>query len=233
MRSRLSDLDRDLARVETLIGDITGTRPIGFRAPYLLGPRFYRREVYDLLADHGYRWVSNREIRYPVELLRPDRLPLPRGCRQIPAAAAARVARSRLMLAGLNAGLVARETFAGSAPGRLRWLLGRPPAVPAGPPGGNPVVRAARLRPARPARARAGHCAVPARLRQVGVARCGGPARGGRDDHLPRLDCRRRQPPCPARRCPEGRGADGPGGGDDRGKRRLAGGVAAGPARPG
>src|SRR6266568_3771316 len=80
-------LDRDLARVETLISDITGSAPIGFRAPYLLGPRFYRREIYDLLADHGYRWVSNREIRYPVELLRPDRLPLPRPWRQLPAAA--------------------------------------------------------------------------------------------------------------------------------------------------
>jgi len=125
---RLSALDRDLARVETLISDITGSRPIGFRAPYLLGPRFYRREVYDLLADHGYRWVSNREIRYPVELLRPGRLPLPCGCRQLPAAVTGRVARSHLMLAGLNAGLVARETFARSAPGRLRWLLaGRAP----------------------------------------------------------------------------------------------------------
>jgi peptidoglycan/xylan/chitin deacetylase (PgdA/CDA1 family) len=125
---RLSALDRDLARVETLISDITGSAPIGFRAPYLLGPRFYRREIYDLLADHGYRWVSNREIRYPVELLRPDRLPLPRLWRQLPAAATARVARSHLILAGLNAGLVARETFAGSAPARLRWLLaGRPP----------------------------------------------------------------------------------------------------------
>jgi Polysaccharide deacetylase len=125
---RISVLDRNLARVETLVGDITGSPPIGFRAPYLLGPRFYRRDVYDLLADHGYRWVSNREIRYPVELLRPDRLPLPRPWRHIPAAAAARVASSRLTLACLNVGLVARETFAGSAPGRLRWLLdGRPP----------------------------------------------------------------------------------------------------------
>jgi peptidoglycan/xylan/chitin deacetylase (PgdA/CDA1 family) len=125
---RLSALDRDLARVETLISDITGSAPIGFRAPYLLGPRFYRREIYELLADHGYRWVSNREIRYPVELLRPDRLPLPRMWRQLPAAATARVARSHLILAGLNAGLVARETFAGSAPASLRWLLaGCPP----------------------------------------------------------------------------------------------------------
>lgn len=126
--ARLSALDRDLARAEALIGDITGSRPVGFRAPYLLGPGFYRREIYDLLADHGYRWVSNREIRYPVEILRPDRLPLPRGSRPVPAAVTARVARSRLLLASLNAGLVARETFAGSAPGRLRWLLaGRPP----------------------------------------------------------------------------------------------------------
>ena len=126
--ARLSALDRDLARVETLVSDITGAPPIGFRAPYLLGPRFYRREIYDLLADHGYQWVSNREIRYPVELLRPDRLPFPRPWRQIPAVAAARLAPSHLMLACLNARLLARENFGGSAPGRLRWLLdGRPP----------------------------------------------------------------------------------------------------------
>lgn len=126
--ARLGDLDRDMARVEALICDITGARPIGFRAPYLLGPHFYRREVYDILAAHGYRWVSNREIRYPIELLRPDRVPLPRSWRQIPPVASARVTQSRLMLAFLNAGLVARETFAGSALGRLRWLLaGGPP----------------------------------------------------------------------------------------------------------
>lgn len=125
---RLGELDRDMARVEALIGDITGAPPIGFRAPYLLGPRFYRREVYDILAAHGYRWVSNREIRYPVELLRPDRVPLPRSWRRVPPAASSCVARSRLLLAVLNAGLVARETFGGSALGRLRWLLaGRPP----------------------------------------------------------------------------------------------------------
>jgi hypothetical protein len=125
---RLGALDRDLARVETLISDITGSRPAGFRAPYLLGPRFYRREVYDLLADHGYEWVSNREIRYPVELLRPDRLPWPGRGRRVPAAVTGRVARSRLLLAGLNTGLVAGEAFAESAPGRIRWLLtGRAP----------------------------------------------------------------------------------------------------------
>lgn len=124
---RLDALDRDLARAETLIGEIAGARPTGFRAPYLLGPRFYRREVYDILAAHGYRWVSNREIRYPVELLRPDRMPLP-GSWRLPSGAAARLARSGLLLALLNAGLVTRETFGGSAAGRLRWLLaGRPP----------------------------------------------------------------------------------------------------------
>jgi hypothetical protein len=125
---RLNAFDRNLARVESLIYAVTGIRPIGFRAPYLLGPRFYRPEVYDMLAAHGYRWVSNREIRYPVELLRPDRVPLPRPWRRFPATASAWVARSRLMLSFLNAGLVVRETFAGSALGRLSWLLaGRPP----------------------------------------------------------------------------------------------------------
>lgn len=125
---QLGHLDRNMARVEALICDITGALPIGFRAPYLLGPHFYRREVYDILAAHGYRWVSNREIRYPVELLRPDRVPWPRSWGQIPPGASARVTQSRLMLAFLNAGLVARETFAGSALGRVRWLLaGCPP----------------------------------------------------------------------------------------------------------
>jgi len=83
---RLGELDRDMARVEALICDITGAPPVGFRAPYLLSPRFYRLEVYDILAAHGYRWVSNREIRYPIELLRPDRMPLPRPWRRVPAA---------------------------------------------------------------------------------------------------------------------------------------------------
>src|ERR1700675_406387 len=35
---RLADLDRTMAGVEALICDVTAPLPIGFRAPYLLGP---------------------------------------------------------------------------------------------------------------------------------------------------------------------------------------------------
>ena len=41
----LALLDKNLARVGSLLEDITGSRPRGFRAPYLLAPHFYRAEV--------------------------------------------------------------------------------------------------------------------------------------------------------------------------------------------
>lgn len=63
-------LDRAIAAV----GAATGTQPAGFRAPYLLAPRFFEPRVHELLAERGFRYTSNREIRHPVELLRPDRL---------------------------------------------------------------------------------------------------------------------------------------------------------------
>jgi peptidoglycan/xylan/chitin deacetylase (PgdA/CDA1 family) len=120
----LAGLDDDLARVGFLVQEIAGTRPRCFRAPYLLAPHFYRPEVYALLKAQGYRWVSNREVRYPVELFRPDLFPV-RGAWRRGSGGAPRMARNRLMLAPLNAGLVAQETFGGSPGGRLRWLLGK------------------------------------------------------------------------------------------------------------
>jgi peptidoglycan/xylan/chitin deacetylase (PgdA/CDA1 family) len=114
--AQLTKLDHDLHRVEDLVQELVGVPPRCFRAPYLLGPKFYRREVYGLLRSHGYAWVSNREIRYPVELFRPDRIP-------IPIAWSLRLARSRLGLATLNAGLLARESFGQNIWDRLRWLL--------------------------------------------------------------------------------------------------------------
>jgi peptidoglycan/xylan/chitin deacetylase (PgdA/CDA1 family) len=69
----LAEVERGLARAESLIERVTGRRPTGFRAPYLLWPEFYRREVYEMLAARGYRWVSNHKVRYLEELLRPDR----------------------------------------------------------------------------------------------------------------------------------------------------------------
>jgi len=127
--SRLARLDDDLARVESRIQEITGKRPLCFRAPYLLAPHFYRPEIYELLQAHGYRWVSNREIRYPVELLRPDRLPIRRS-QHGESAGASKLARSSVCLAALNTGLVMRDTFGGSWTERLRWLLnGRVPFI--------------------------------------------------------------------------------------------------------
>jgi len=121
----LALLDKNLARVTSLVEDMTGTRPQGFRAPYLLSPHFYRAEVYAMLRAQGFRWVSNREVRYPVELLRPrpGKLPMPYAWRA--SDGSPRLARNRLLLGPLNARLIAKETFLGSPGARLRWLLGR------------------------------------------------------------------------------------------------------------
>jgi peptidoglycan/xylan/chitin deacetylase (PgdA/CDA1 family) len=118
----LALLDKNLARVGSLLEDMTGARPQCFRAPYLLAPHFYRAEVYAMLRAQGFRWVSNREVRYPVELLRPGLFPV-RGAWRA-GNGSARLARDRVLLGPLNAGLIARETFGGSPAGRLRWLLG-------------------------------------------------------------------------------------------------------------
>jgi len=119
----LAQLDKNLARVSGLLEDITGSRPECFRAPYLLAPHFYRAEVYAMLRAQGFRWVSNREIRYPVVLLRPGLFPV-RGAWRA-ADGSARLARDRVLLGPLNARLVAKETFGRSPAGRLRWLLGQ------------------------------------------------------------------------------------------------------------
>jgi peptidoglycan/xylan/chitin deacetylase (PgdA/CDA1 family) len=113
----------NLSRAGTLLADITGTRPIGFRAPYLLFPHFYRREVYALLKSQGYWWVSNREVRYPVELLRPGLVPMSNAWRG--REGRARLMNNRLLLAPLNMELLVKETFGGSLAGRLRWLMGK------------------------------------------------------------------------------------------------------------
>ena len=67
--TRLAD---GLERATSVIESITGRRPVGFRAPYLLAPAFFDDRIYELLRDLGYRWTTNLEIRHVVELLRPD-----------------------------------------------------------------------------------------------------------------------------------------------------------------
>jgi peptidoglycan/xylan/chitin deacetylase (PgdA/CDA1 family) len=121
----LTLLDKNLARVGGLLEDMTGSRPQAFRAPYLLWPNFYRPEVYEILRDQGYRWVSNRYVRNPVELLhpRPGKLPLPYAWRALDGSP--RLAGNRLLTGVLNNQLVRNETFMDSRSARLRWLLGK------------------------------------------------------------------------------------------------------------
>ena len=121
----LAVLDKNLARVGSLLEEMTGARPRAFRAPYLLWPNFYRSEVYAMLRAQGFRWVSNRHVRYPVELLRPrpGKLPAPYAWRAWDGRP--RLGRNRPLRGLLNAQLVMQETFHDSPTARLRWLLGK------------------------------------------------------------------------------------------------------------
>jgi peptidoglycan/xylan/chitin deacetylase (PgdA/CDA1 family) len=120
--ARLTWVEQRLGSVCDSLEQLIGRRPTGFRAPYLLGPHFYRADLYQGLRELGFTWVSNRELRYPVELVRPGRLPVPgRGSDGSPPRW---LADSKVLLTMLNAGLLARESFGGSATGRLRWLTG-------------------------------------------------------------------------------------------------------------
>ncbi len=96
----------------------TGRAPVGFRMPYLMGPEFYRPDLYAMLYTEGYRWVSNREIRQPEELFRPDRLRHGMGV-------LGRDALRRGLLLGLNLPLVLTERPTGGARpwDGVRWLL--------------------------------------------------------------------------------------------------------------
>ncbi len=73
-RHELDATMRSLDRVMDLAEGLLGYRPSGFRSPYLGGNRYYRRDLYRRLAQLGFTWASNREIRFPEELLRPWRL---------------------------------------------------------------------------------------------------------------------------------------------------------------
>jgi hypothetical protein len=73
----LTTFSNNLYRIELSLERLTGKRPVGFRSPYLTGPKFYMPGLYKILEEHKYKWVSNRELRYPEELFRPDRLGFP------------------------------------------------------------------------------------------------------------------------------------------------------------
>jgi peptidoglycan/xylan/chitin deacetylase (PgdA/CDA1 family) len=127
--AELSVVDEGLRASEAVIKSLTGRPPTGFRAPFLLAPRFFDANLYELLERHGYRWVSNREIRYPVELARPDRLRTRRASdilRARPALLDGAV--SQMLSLALNSPMCLSDPLAGSPLATIRWLRsGSPP----------------------------------------------------------------------------------------------------------
>lgn len=121
--------DRGLTESESAVHRATGARHVGFRAPYLLGPRFFDPTVYELLRRHGYRWASNREVRHVAELARPDRIRTARLfdlIRERPSVLDRRVSRS--LLIALNARLCLSNQVAENPRSAIRWLIdGCPP----------------------------------------------------------------------------------------------------------
>jgi len=117
-----------LAYATAAIETITGTRPAGFRAPYLLAPRFFDAELYALLAGHGFRWASNQEIRHVVELFRPDRLRTGRPWQYLRShPGLMRGAGARALLLALNANIHGPTSLRREG-AKARWLLsGYPP----------------------------------------------------------------------------------------------------------
>ena len=117
---QLSQFAKELDRASEQVDRICGQRPRGFRAPYLMAPEFYSPQVYALLGDLGFTWVGNRSIRYPEELLRPDRIRTGSLWRL---AARTGLPASRLATVALNPGLVYRETRWGHIDHPVTWLL--------------------------------------------------------------------------------------------------------------
>ena len=63
----IKELNQLLEKTEKNFLALTGKRLFGFRAPFLLGPNFYNEKIYQLFRKRGYKWCSNREIRFVEE----------------------------------------------------------------------------------------------------------------------------------------------------------------------
>lgn len=114
--AQIEMLESQLSEDAAAIFDITGYLPMGFRAPYLMGPVFYDPQIYRMLARLGFNWISNREIRQPAELFRPDR----------PTQGASLLRHNfvhQIMLTLLNLKLVISDRPAKSMLASLKWLL--------------------------------------------------------------------------------------------------------------
>jgi peptidoglycan/xylan/chitin deacetylase (PgdA/CDA1 family) len=123
-------IDKAARAIEALIGQ----RPIGFRAPYLLSPRFTDARLEAALHNQGFRWISHCEIHQPVvharPLGRPTRLLFgalriwPDVLEGLPGATLTAIRNWRLII---------RRAPLGSRARTLRWMLaGSPPYDHAG-----------------------------------------------------------------------------------------------------
>lgn len=119
----LAEFIEGLDQAEAAIKAVTGRRPTGFRAPYLLGPAFVDQAVYGLLAERGYLWASNRELRHVVQLLRPDRLRSNYPWRFAEARGATFTGLlSRVVKLALNSNVWRADPLAGSRASTIGWL---------------------------------------------------------------------------------------------------------------
>jgi Predicted xylanase/chitin deacetylase len=70
----IKEMDQLLEKAERNLFALTGKKFFGFRAPFLLSPKFYNKKIYQLFRKRGYKWCSNREIRFVEEIFVHHRL---------------------------------------------------------------------------------------------------------------------------------------------------------------
>lgn len=121
----LAAVGPDLAQVCEKVRRVTGYAPTAFRAPHLLGPVFVSEQLDAILAGLGFTWTSNREIRYPEEIFRPDRVRAQAPWRWWQRLGAHDPSRplGALALVALNAGHLRRDPGLGLNPSSARWLV--------------------------------------------------------------------------------------------------------------
>lgn len=121
-KEKLQEFATKISDVNRIVKEIIGQSLAGFRSPYLMAPAFSSPELYKILSSQNYKWVSNREIRYPEELFRPDRIRLKHF-------GSGGSLFSRIFLVILNLGLILKEDITGTKglakiPTNIRWLTG-------------------------------------------------------------------------------------------------------------
>jgi len=70
----IKELNQLLEKTEKNFLALTGRRLLGFRAPFLMSPKLYNKKIYQLFRKRGYKWCSNRKIRFVEEIFVPHRL---------------------------------------------------------------------------------------------------------------------------------------------------------------